>query len=316
MDDKEFRSSSPPKKAPKRQRREKVSYEFEVPSTPEQSPKHLLVKSPSNAKHVAAPTIIDLIDDEGDEIELRSEESNEEEVFLGQQDSPVLSEPKLAASPTKVVIKEESPPIDYGIAPPEDGWGDAETESEPESEPESELESEPRPEPEPSGASDSQPRPVTQVPNSQNLDTQALFNAETQIPDFELPPLADEDGDNNNNDSSNEGDPSSPSQSEINILLDNWIENRVNAGHPLDTVEFALQCTSMDHELADEVLAYLKSKGTLPDDMPGVWTEVDDEDLEGPDGRRLKRLEAKHGSEALNMRWRFIEARRCAEAEG
>lgn len=304
----EFSSSSLPEtKDPKRQRRENYSLEKEVPSTPEHKSLENTVESPPIVEHTFGPEIITLDDtdekEEEEDEELESIETNENELSLGREASPILSEPNRASVLTQAIFKEETPPIDLEVVPPEGGWDESHFE------PESESESEP------SSSSNQQNETTARKRMPQDIDTQALFNTETQIPSIDLPP-PDGGWDPDLQSSppltteSHPAPPFEPSQSEINALLDAWIDARVEAGHPAADVEFALQRTSMDHDLADRVLAHMRSHGTVPDDMPGVWTEVDDEDLEASDGRRIMRLQAKHGSEALDTRWRYIEADR------
>lgn len=297
----ELPSSSPETRGPKRQRRERFSSDMEVPSTPEKSPIQQQIQSPSKANQITASTKFEPISlshkiDEHEEPYF--EPTDEVESYVGQQTSPILSEPKHL---TQAIFKEESVPIDYDVAPPEEGWNDSGSEFEPESTSESEI----------------QNGVVAKERMPQHADTQALFNAETQIPEIDIPP-PDGGWDPDLQPSppiKTEPTPTAPepSPSEITALLDAWIDARVEAGHTADEVEFALQCTSMDHELADAVLAHLKTKGTIPDDMPGVWTEIDDVDLEASDARHLNRLQAKHGSKAFDTRWRFIEANRSFE---
>lgn len=294
----ELPSSSPETRGPKRQRRERFSSDMEVPSTPEKSPIQQQVQSPSKAKQITASTEFNSISlsHEFDEHEEPYFEPTEEvESYVGQQTSPILSEPKHL---TQAIFKEESVPIDYDVAPPDEGWDDSGSEFKPESTSESEIQNE----------------AISQERTPQHADTQTLFNAETQIPEIDIPPPdGGWDADLQPSPPIKTESTPEPSPSEITALLDAWIDARVEAGHTADSVEFALQCTSMDHELADAVLAHLKAKGTIPDDMPGVWTEIDDADLEASDARHLHRLQAKHGSKAFDTRWRFIEANRSFE---
>ncbi|OKL56350.1 hypothetical protein UA08_08534 [Talaromyces atroroseus] len=84
--------------------------------------------------------------------------------------------------------------------------------------------------------------------------------------------------------------------------IEEWIQKRIEKGQSGDHVLLALSCTSMDAELADQVLVFLGSGQNIPSDIPGVWTEQDDKDLLGGDGRAITRLNDKHGPELFQKR--------------
>ncbi|EED23085.1 transcription factor Rap1, putative [Talaromyces stipitatus ATCC 10500] len=89
--------------------------------------------------------------------------------------------------------------------------------------------------------------------------------------------------------------------------LEAWIQKRIDDGRNSDHILLALSCTSMNAELADKVLDLLNAGKGIPTDMPGVWTEEDDKALTGQDGRAMERVMQKHGSEAFDERWQFLE---------
>ncbi|EEA28409.1 transcription factor Rap1, putative [Talaromyces marneffei ATCC 18224] len=89
--------------------------------------------------------------------------------------------------------------------------------------------------------------------------------------------------------------------------LEAWIQKRIDSGRNGDHILQALSCTSMNAELADQVLDLLTKGKGIPKDMPGVWTEEDDEALTGQDGRAMERVMKKHGSEIFDERWQFLE---------
>ena len=89
--------------------------------------------------------------------------------------------------------------------------------------------------------------------------------------------------------------------------LEAWIQKRVDSGRNVDDVLQALSCTCMKAELADKVLDLLSKGKGIPKDIPGVWTEEDDEALTGQDGRAMERVMKKHGSELFDERWQFLE---------
>lgn len=89
--------------------------------------------------------------------------------------------------------------------------------------------------------------------------------------------------------------------------LEAWIQKRIDSGRNGDHILQALSCTSMNAELADRVLDLLAKGKGIPKDIPGVWTEEDDDALTGQDGRAMERVMKKHGSELFDERWEFLE---------
>ncbi|KAL9049764.1 MAG: hypothetical protein Q9206_005367, partial [Seirophora lacunosa] len=74
-----------------------------------------------------------------------------------------------------------------------------------------------------------------------------------------------------------------------------------------DAVSLALKCTGFDYVLSARVLEALKATNRLPRTMRGCWTEEDDVDLDDMDARSIRKLEEKHGKEALDGRWAFLK---------
>lgn len=286
----------------KKQRRDRTSLPAEIASTPNQSPVHQRsTTSPERKDKHTLPFkgLKDRGNAENEDEEVGSAglfltdhaSTEEDNQGLGQQASPVLSEPEHIAHPTQAIFNNETPTIDLDVPPPEEGWDDEES-------------------------SDNNSKYIQQTfgePNAQLLDTQALLNSTTQIPDFSLP---DPDGgwDVEDVPSSPQDIPGSPlpkniSQDEINARLDAWIDAHVAAGRPADDVILALERTSLDHRLADEVLEYMAMhKGRIPKNVRGVWTDSDDNDMDSTDARRIERLEEKHGSLITKLRWNYLEA--------
>ncbi|KAL3437314.1 Rap1 Myb domain-containing protein [Aspergillus tetrazonus] len=94
--------------------------------------------------------------------------------------------------------------------------------------------------------------------------------------------------------------------------IDSWIDSRVRAGKGSeDQVIEALQCTSMDPELAEKVLESLTAGKGIPTNMRGVWTAQDDRDLEAQNTRDIQRVIEKHG-DLLNYRWDYLNMTRAA----
>lgn len=84
-------------------------------------------------------------------------------------------------------------------------------------------------------------------------------------------------------------------------------------GHEESRVIDALKCTSMNLDLAELVLMHMKAGKGIPDDVPGVWTNEEDEQVEGGNARALRLLEAKHGWPACAARLQFLEDYRDEE---
>lgn len=186
-----------------------------------------------------------------------------------------------------------------------------------------------------------QASPVLSEPDPTIRSTQRIFNDETQQIDFDVPPPEQGWGENSspsqssNSEHSHEAPndwtiellppesppavsspPLSPSDPLITATigqLDTWLDDHVAAGHTLEETKHALRCTSMDRDLADLVLEHIRLHAVIPDDMPGVWTTADDEDLESVDSRKIGRVQAKHGTEAVDLRWLYWDAVKNSE---
>lgn len=134
------------------------------------------------------------------------------------------------------------------------------------------------------GPADSQPRP--QRPESTTVRTPTSPPATAQ----------------------SEPDRNSESSQDTDAALDVWIESHHARGVPYETVIKAMLSTSMDPVLADKVIERMRIRGkdTVPGYMAGVWTDADDECLESEDPRMLGAVTAKHGSESVEQRWKFL----------
>ena len=268
--------------ANKRQRQGSSQEPLEVPSTPEKVPRDLRVPFDT------ANGVINIDSDD---------ESISDAVGLPASQS--LSEPSHSAHGAEPTFKDPIQHLDLELAAPEGGWED---DLPAELGPTKELE-----------INETQPR---------TIDTQALLTGQTQVPDFSLP---EPDG------GWDEVMPSSPpnrgpassqtvegameekedsdaegNEADITARLDAWIDSHVAAGMEAEDVALALKCTSMEADLAEEVLPYLAKHKTIPRNVKGVWTEEDDEDLDASDGRRIRKLQEKHGQEGFDARWDFL----------
>lgn len=144
------------------------------------------------------------------------------------------------------------------------------------------------------------------APPIQEIDTQRLFDrGQTQVPDFYLPeppssPSLVDEGPSNGNSN----------------RLDEWVERMSHEGVDEALILDAHYRTSGNTDLVRVVLESRMAGKGVPDKVRGVWTDEDDEALEGSHGRDIERLQEKHGAEAFNQRFEFLEVWRNAEDEG
>lgn len=166
------------------------------------------------------------------------------------------------------------------------------------------------------------------------IETQDILDAETQQPDFDIPPPPDSDSE------SEEDLPSDPLQppsspplaptttstsqrplaetqtlpdSDLNTYIDTMV---VAHNYSEASVINALKCTSMRPELAELVLLLEKAGKGLPNDVAGVWSEEEDRVVEGSNARELKLLVEKHGWEEVEGRMRFLQDWREEDDDG
>jgi TRF2-interacting telomeric protein/Rap1 - C terminal domain len=173
----------------------------------------------------------------------------------------------------------------------------------------------------------------------QELDTQAILTTSIQIPDFTLaepdggwdayespsasqkvvnpnPPMLDDSIPSPPGGWQEPPAPTPPTQqpppsNQSQVLskprfISDWITARTSDKLTPKQASEVLMSTSMDANLADVVLGYLRLGQNVPP-LRGVWTKEDDADLQGQDGRGIKRLLKKHGDEGVERRWEFLE---------
>jgi len=258
----------------------------EIPSTPERGTTPIPINSPT--PNHTLDHVVNLED--------------EDDVF-GLPASQSLSEPDRSGQ-TTTTHPDHPLTLDYDLPSPEGGWDDdhvlvaAATELS-----------------------------TTQQRQGATEDTQYLLTAQTQIPDFSVPkpdggwdtllpsssssttPAESHPAPTNTN-STTAAVPKTDNQTNSNSdtsELRAWIQTHLQRNIPLNLITQALKSTTMDPILAKNVLDNLVEGRGIPSDMAGVWTEQDDEDLRGNDGRRVKRVTEKHGTEAFEERWEFLE---------
>lgn len=209
----------------------------------------------------------------------------------------------------------------------------------------------------PSDTPERSPSPMPTPPAGKRvfLDTQTILNAETQLPDLDVPEPeggfeeserdedeAEEPEETEETDEALLSQPNPPrsapstyangvtaaheeeedhSEPESDAPIDDvtgaqLIADLLAAGHQERHITQALHATTNYARLARTVLEdYLARSRRIPDNVAGVWTEWDDADLEGGDGRGVRRVEQKHGWEACQERLKFLEWWREAQEE-
>lgn len=278
----------------------------EVPSTPEKDP----AVDDQEQVMLGETTIVDLggdcsaSEDENEDKDIDGDKEENEDI-VGHQASQSLSEPDHQWMSAKSIIEDCEGEHDFDLPPPEGGW-----------------------------ASDGSEYDIHEVnhsalqgPEEAIEDTQALLNGKMPMLDLTVPD-PDEDW------SSVIHPPSSPpplpasilsqdkfkddsatedaevevlDEEEANMELQKWAEERIAAGVPLQHIEIALRSTSNNLDLAEVVLESLARHAGVPQSMMGVWTEEDDADVVAVDARKIARLHHKHGEDAFDRRFNFLE---------
>jgi len=253
----------------------------EIPSTPERGP--MLDSTTSEFRGCDLYGVVDLEADDDAETDV-----------LGMPASQSLSEPDRSGhrsgQTTQQVFQDPSQSLDLDLAAPDGGWEDELFLAASAAPPIEILETQQGPQPE---------------------DTQKLLTGQTQIPDFSVP---EPDG------GWDALIPSSPTLPEFtqpaaertatkdgSTAIGAWMDKRISSGIAPNHITVALKCTCMDVILAKVVLESLVAAKGVPKEIPGVWTEQDDEDLRANDSRRIKRVQDKHGTERFSERWTFLD---------
>ena len=305
--DEEIPSSSPIQGtlSPKRIRPDMSELPREIASTPEGSPK-------ASGKRIYSPLFVDSDnesekDNSGSEVDFDGQDSP-----IGRNLSQTLSSPRRGARDTQSLFREPTLPIDFDVPPLSEDSDEEELEYQNTNRifhldvlpPKESWDGEsPR-------AESSESGPVSQTGATEAHDarranrseTQAIFQKQTQTPDFTVAePVGGWD--------SQSTPPSSSDESEaldVDVQTDAWIDAHINEDFSEEQVTTALKSCTMDTSLAEEVLKHLGSEGKIPDNRRGVWTERDDEDLGSTDARTIQKLEKKHGANGIKARWDFL----------
>ncbi|KAL2857976.1 TRF2-interacting telomeric protein/Rap1 C terminal domain-containing protein [Aspergillus pseudoustus] len=120
-------------------------------------------------------------------------------------------------------------------------------------------------------------------------DSNVIYDLFHELPFFGSEPEPDEEGEE-------------PEQD-----IDTWIEDRLHHGKGDEAqILEALQCTSMDPDLADTVLESLVAGKGIPPDTRGVWTAQDDSCVHAQDSREIQRVLDKHGWDLFKAREDYL----------
>ena len=306
--DEEIPSSSPIQGtlSPKRIRPDVSELPREIASTPEGSPK-------ASGKRVYSPLFVDSDDESekdnsGSEVDFDGQDSP-----FGQNLSETLSSPRRGARDTQSLFREPTIPIDFDVPPLGEDSDEEELEYQNTNRifdfdvlpPKLESWDGENPRAEPSESGPMPQNGATEAHDAQRAnrsETQAIFQKQTQTPDFTVAePVGGWDSQSTPASSDNESE-----ASDVDVQTDAWIDAHINEDFAEEQVTTALKSCTMDTSLAEEVLKHLGSEGKIPDDRRGVWTERDDDDLGSTDARTIQRLEKKHGADGIKARWDFL----------
>ena len=307
----EFPSSSPIQDtlSPKRRRHSGSELLREIASTPEGSP------DPSNERSFS-PLFVEIKDESDENDACIDNNFHEGQSPLGQAPSETLSEPQYGIRHTQVPYRSPTLSIDFEVPPPDEGWNENQSGDRETIDPNLSL-SKGRWKDEDSGVEASKPGSESEssATEDHNLlramrsETQAIFQTQTQLPDFDV---AEPEGgwDFNPTDPAAPSMPETPyaetDASDVDVQTDAWIDALVAEGFPEEQVTRALKCCTMDTSLAKVALKHLGCEGQFPENMRGVWTESDDQGLASTDARTIQKLEQKHGPDGITARWDFL----------
>lgn len=155
------------------------------------------------------------------------------------------------------------------------------------------------------------------VPNSSvrhAKETQDIVSAETQAPDLSMPLPPDWELQTGSRAAGKR--PAKQQKQKQKVVesqtmdvekeLENWLNTQHVRGFSEASAIRAMQRSSMRPDLAELILLAERGGLGLPKDVPGIWSEREDQVLESGDSGGLRRLEAKHGWEEWNARMRFL----------
>lgn len=103
-------------------------------------------------------------------------------------------------------------------------------------------------------------------------------------------------------DSSSESEAEADSPDAVEIEFAKYID----LGYSEDIIYKALMASTYDFDIASPVMNQLQMGRGIPDDLPGVWTQRDDDALKKRKGKEYERIRGKHGDERVHARIKFL----------
>lgn len=143
--------------------------------------------------------------------------------------------------------------------------------------------------------------------------TQAVFDAETQLPDFTVPDPVEFDlssDDSRYSDEQGIGEATEVESLEAPLDDENimaYVKAKQAEGYDLSAIQFALERTSMRALLADAVLYASKRGKGVPQGFRGIWSEDDDRNLLGTNVDKLAKLDRIHKEDECEARRLWLE---------
>ena len=116
-------------------------------------------------------------------------------------------------------------------------------------------------------------------------------------------------GDEDDDSGDEDGDPfpKEQTQAEIDAQLEAWVSKHMSEGVGFGEIEKAIRASCGVPDLASRALQSLLKHHKLPDDVAGIWTEVDDEDSTSFSHSDRLRVVRKHGGDRWGQRKMFLE---------
>ena len=143
---------------------------------------------------------------------------------------------------------------------------------------------------------------VSQGSENSQRDTQSLFDRATLSPEMIIPMPEPSPRDAKNSQSTRSPSPAKQGYA-TSSQIDKFFEYQARRGFDEDTVIWALERTSFNSALAQEVLTSQKTDGSLPR-KPGIFSEEEDIIMRKGDAREMRRTQLFHGTDLF---WARVE---------
>ena len=227
----------------------------------------------------------------------------------GTPPSPILGEPASSAADTQAIFEEPTQALDLDIIEPGGGWeedtGDAEGEVHETDDADGAKEH--------AGHSPDLDKVHYTTQNTQSFFTDSDSPDDEIVPTVPLPPDWDENAtppkaSSRRASAASENQLESPSPTDDeSVKLNGWIDALVAKGAKEEDVLTSLKVSSMNIVTAQVVLISIAQGLGVPKDMPGVWSEEEDQILRGGSARKIEELRIKHGSDKWDERLKYLE---------